>query len=148
MIGTVQGLIDYAAARGVTVDELLAPVWLTRASDYLSRMCWIGKPVDPLQDGPWPRKWLDEDGIELSGTPPEVTTASYRLAMAVGEGVDLEPITSGKQITKAAISGAVSVEYDINSIGAGPDFPWWDSLVGGWLKCEESGGINFDVFRG
>lgn len=146
MIGNVTDFIAYAAARGETIDASLAPIFLTKANDYIDRQCWVGDPSVAGQDGSWPRIWFGASGEE-SGTPGSIVTAVYRLAMAVNNGVDLDPVMSGKQITKAAISGAVSVEYQESSIGNGPSFSWWDSLVGGWLLCEGSG-INFDVFRG
>lgn len=157
MIGNVQDFITYAGARGVIIDPAQAPIFLVKATDLLNTMCWVGKPVDPDQEDSWPR--VDNSGNAIvdekaspvatdSSIPAKIQISAFRLAMEVSGGVDLMPTTAGKQTVKESVSGAVAVEYDVNSIGAKPDFPWFDSLVGDYVICDLGDSINFKVGRG
>lgn len=145
MIGTTQGLIDYAAARGVIIEPVKAPILLTKATDYLDNQCWVGEKQDPAQADSWPRIL---PGTDAGQTPDVVINASYRLAIEANAGVNLLPATAGKQYIKAAVSGAVSVEYDKDTIGAAPYFPWFDNMVGEYLWCDGMSGAQFNVGRG
>lgn len=174
MIGTVAGLIAYAAARGVVVAADEAPILLTKAGDYLATMCWEGTAMD--NDDPWPRTGLVYNGQPLLNTdgdpittvvidgetvpievgytvtepaiPKSVVTAVYRLAMEVGNGVDLMPTTSGAQVVSESVSGAVSVQYAEGTIGAPLTLPWLGPLIDGWTSCSTGSEINFSVYRG
>lgn len=157
MIGKTQDLIAYALNRGVIIETQQAPILLVKATDYLNTLCWIGKPADTAQEDCWPR--VDNSGNAIvddkaspvakdSSIPAKIQISAFRLAMEVSGGVDLMPTTAGKQTVKESVSGAVSVEYDVNSIGAKPDFPWFDSLVGDYVLCDLGDSINFKVGRG
>lgn len=157
MIGKTQDLIAYALNRGVIIEAQQAPILLVKAADYLNTLCWIGKPADTAQDNCWPR--VDNYGNAIvddkaspvatdSSIPAKIQISAFRLAMEVSGGVDLMPTTAGKQTVKESVSGAVAVEYDVNSIGAKPDFPWFDSLVGDYVICDLGDSINFKVGRG
>ncbi len=174
MIGTVAGLIAYAAARGVMIGTDEAPVLLTKAGDYLATMCWEGAPAD--SEDPWPRTGLvyngqpllntdgdvittvviDGETVPISpgytvtepATPKTVVTAVYRLAMEVGNGVELMPTTSGAQVVSESVSGAVSVQYAEGTIGTPLTLPWLGPLIDGWTSCSTGSGINFSVYRG
>lgn len=173
MIGTVTGLIDYAAARGVTIADDEAPILLTKAGDYLATMCWEGKATG---DESWPRSGLVYDGSTLldaqgniiltttingetvaiqngdtvtqPATPKAIITATYRLAMEVSNGIDLMPTVTGSQVLSERVEGAVTVTYAESSIGTPLNLPWLDGLIGSWLMCAVPSRINFRVSRG
>lgn len=147
MIGTTDGLIAFALARGQVIEQSEASIALVKAGDYLSALKWKGYPVDPDQDDIFPRTLVGKD----YEAPKKVVTAAYRLAMASAEGVDLEVITEGgAQVLEERVDGAVTVKYAENTIGQSAVFPWLDSLLGGWLETEvnESLAFNCKVGRG
>jgi len=164
MIGNIKDFIKYALDRGVIILEDEAPVFLTKATDFLANKCWEGDQVDDEQ--PWPRRnlifngstLLDGDGnpinakdgetIEQPATPKKVVTATYRLAMEVANGVDLMPTVTGSQTLSERVEGAVTVTYAESSIGTPLQLPWLDSLISDWSYCEQNGGLNFAVRRG
>lgn len=174
MIGNVTEFIAYAAARGVVILPEEAPVFLTKAADYLAMMCWEGKSSS--DDAPWPRTGLVYDGSTLidadgnviteilvdgvmvpvkdgdvvpqAATPKSIITATYRLGMEVANGVDLMPTVSGSQTLSERVEGAVAVTYAESSIGTPLVLPWLDNLIGSWTTCEPSNGVNFSVSRG
>lgn len=174
MIGNVADFIAYALARGLVVLPEEAPVFLTKAGDYLANMCWEGKSAE--DDQPWPRTGLVYDGstlIDTEGnrvteilvdgvmvpvkygdvvpqpaTPKSIITAAYRLGMEVANGVDLQPTVSGSQALSERVEGAVAITYAESSIGTPLVLPWLDNLISNWTTCEPSNGVNFSVSRG
>lgn len=162
MIGNVQDFIAYAGARGVVIDPAQAPILLVKATDLLNTFCWVGQPVDPAQEDSWPRVGYDGSPIvndakqpieispgvylTVSNIPAKIQFAAFRLGMEASAGVDLMPTVAGKQTLKETVVGAVSVEYDKDSIGAAPYFPWLDSFISAYILCEDTG-INFAVGR-
>lgn len=148
MIGTPNGLVAFADARGQEIALNDAAVALMKANDYLGGLCWKGSPVDEEQEDIFPRMI---NGKEVS-TPAKVVTAAYRLSMASADGVDLEPITEGgAQVIEERVEGAVTMKYAENTIGMLPSFPWIDNLLSAWLDGEclnESLAFNVKVGRG
>lgn len=166
MIGSVRDLIKFAAERGVTISEDEAPVLIAKANDYLETLNWLGSPVNPEQEFPWPRTGVDFNGsilqdefgnaIEISPgvpfiaslIPRNVYRAIYRLCIEQKNGVDIQPTVAGKQIIEERIEGALTFKYDSASIGNPPVFPWIDALLGRWIKGSVNGGTRFQVRRG
>lgn len=159
MIGNAADLTTYAAARGVNLDEAQAPVYLTKATDYLNGKQWVG---DQVGVDCWPRTGIrytgavliGEDGLPIVAdkgtiidapvTPQNVITSAYRLAIAVSEGVDLEPVYAGSQVVEERVEGVVDVKYSEGSLGAAPYFPWFDGLCAPWL---DSSGLSMCQVR-
>lgn len=148
MIGTPEGLITFAADRGVVIDATDdANIALTKAGDYLGGLCWKGKPVDEDQEDPFPRT-INGQEVQL---PNKVVTAAYRLGMASFEGVDLEPIREGgAQVIEERVEGAITMKYAEATIGSVPSFPWLDKLLSSWVDdCgPDSLACNVSVRRG
>ncbi|WCD42729.1 head-tail adaptor Ad1 [Pectobacterium phage Ymer] len=144
MIGSTDGLIAFASERGITISETQAPIYLRVANDYLDGLKWKGTPSEANQDDIFPR--------EINGAtvtePKGVTKAAYRLAMCVADDIDLEPVVAGPQIIQESISGATSTTYSEAWIGAAPNFPWLDSLVGEWVDGSIGASVNFRIYRG
>ena len=106
MIGyaTTEELIQYAAARGVTLSQ--APeVLLTLALDYIESMEPLidGERADPEQPYSWPRTLT-------SGVPLAVKQSQMIAAMTADTGVVLMPVTSGAQIIREKVS-PLETEY-------------------------------------
>lgn len=140
--------IMYAKDRGVVVDYPEASVALFKAWDYLSGLCWKGEPVDPDQTDIFPRII---NGVTVD-TPRKVFIASWRLAMASLDGVDLEPVTGGgAQVIEERVEGAITMKYAESTIGSAAMFPWLDGLVNTWVDdaCgPDSLACNVKVRRG
>lgn len=106
MIGyvTTDELIQYAAARGVTLIK--APeVLLTLALDYVESLepRMAGERTDPNQPYSWPRT--------LTAVVPEAIKQVQMIsAMAVDSGVTLLSITSGPQIIREKV-GPLETQY-------------------------------------
>lgn len=177
MIGKPEDLIAYAEARGVTIGADEAPVLLVKATDYMNTFNWSGdKPAG--QEDSWPRTGIsyngdpliNEDGdavtviehsdgtetaIEIGdvvGSPPvtpkSIILATYRVAMAVGEGADIMAVTSGGKVKQESVSGAVSITYADGTETDPLVVPGFDQLVAAWLANAVTNGINFSVMRG
>lgn len=177
MIGKPEDLITYAEARGVTISNDEAPVLLVKATDYMNTFNWKGsKP--PGQEDSWPRTGItyngdalvNEDGEEVTliehsdgtetaieigdviGSPPvtpkSIFTATYRVAMAIGDGADIMAITSGGKVKQESVSGAVSITYADGTETDPLVIPGFDQLVAAWLANAVTNGINFSVMRG
>lgn len=148
MIGTPDGLVAFASARGESINITDAAVALVKAGDYLGGLCWKGDPVSADQEDPFPRVI---NGTTYQ-TPAKVTTAAYRLGMASADGVDLEPLTTGgAQVIEERVEGAVTMKYAEATIGQAPSFPWLDNLLSDWLDGDclnESLAFNMKVGRG
>lgn len=164
MIGTPDDFISYAADRGTVITPEKATVALVKATDLLNLSCWVGE-----QDGAdaWPRTGLIYDGrplldaagnkitglskgdvVDQPAIPLTVLNATYMLALDSFKGVDLMPTIAGKQVIEERVEGAIDIKYAESSIGAAPVWPWWDQLLGPYITCEISTGINFNVYRG
>lgn len=106
--GTEQGLVDYAAERGITLSGTPS-VLLTLAHDYIEAQSYKGKAVSA--DARWPRSGVYIDGFLLdSGTVPHgIINAEYESALAIEAGNDpVGTLTSGVKREKA---GPVEIEY-------------------------------------
>lgn len=178
MIGDVDQLIAYAAARGVAVAEDEAPVLLVKATDYLNTLKWVGKKPAG-QDDSWPRTGLvfngtplyDEDGdqittIELDDgteapledgdtlveppvTPRDIQLAAYRLAVLQGTGTDIMGDSApGAKVLEERVEGAVTVKYAEGSLYDPLKITGFISLIENWLLCVPRSGVNFNVERG
>ena len=106
MIGyaTTEELIQYAAARGVTLSQ--APeVLLTLALDYIESLEPLldGERVDPEQPYSWPRTLT-------AGVPLAIKQSQMIAAMTADSGVVLMPVTSGAQIIREKV-GPLETEY-------------------------------------
>lgn len=109
-MNTPEDLIDYAAARGVTIDEADAPILLTKALDWLEIQP-ISYPDDPVPDA--------------------ILKAQLVCAMIYHAGGDpLQAITP--RVTQEAVVGAVSVSYS-DSGPAVPLYPQLEALIRPYL---------------
>lgn len=144
MIGTAEGLIAYAAARGITVGAEEAPVLLVKATDYMNTFNWVGK-LPTGQEDSWPRKLNEtEDAV----TPQNIVTATYRIATVIGEGTELQAVGGGARVTQESVSGAVSVTYAEGTVNDAVTIPGFSNLIAEWLAAPLNTGINFSVMRG
>lgn len=125
--GTTVDGIAYWAERGKTVtltnaDLIVASEWID--NHFTSQFPGL-KTGERAQEREWPRKGAyDHYGYDIGDTviPPEVERATYEIAYRnnVSPGSLNVDATMGTNIVKAAVSGAVSVEYagaaDINDL--------------------------------
>lgn len=166
MLGDPQTFVDYANARGTAITLGDATRYLTVVTDFLNGFNWVGDAADPLAEDCWPRINFVSDGkamrdalddtlvavdegqlVDFAATPVSVTQAVYRLALASANGIDISPISGGKEIIRETI-GPITMEYDPATIGGYTSFPWWGGLLGYWLNVDALAAGNFDVYRG
>lgn len=166
MIGTIAKFIEFTTARGLIIDQADAGVMLQKASDYLNRQKWSGDKASNRQPDSWPRTgfvwgdtplidengaWVDipegDDDGTFSGTPYTIHQAAYQLGLAVAQGVDLSPAMGGKQTISETV-GPISVTYDKDTIGLGPQVDWILGDVAEWLSEDLYTGGTFEIFRG
>ena len=116
-------LIAYAAARGVTITALEAPILLTKASDWLQ--------VQPI--------------TVPDPVPDQIKQAQMVCAMIYNAGGDpLADITP--RVTQETVFGAVSVSYSDSGPSA-PLYPQLAALIRPYLTTGSMGGANFRVAR-
>lgn len=122
--GTTGGADTYHTDRGNALWSTLTPtakaVSLARASEYIDgkyRGAFPGYRTSLRgQEREWPRQGaFDREGNSITSTeiPVEVINATYEAALrdATSSGSLITDVTLGKNIVKAAVEGAVSVEY-------------------------------------
>ena len=128
MIGyaTTEELIQYAAARGVTLSQV-PEVLLTLALDYIESVEALldGERADPAQPYSWPRTLT-------SGVPLAIKQSQMIAAMTADTGVVLMPVTSGAQIIREKV-GPLETEY-ADGVSAGVSIPQIDKLIAPYLK--------------
>ena len=116
-------LIAYAAARGVTIAALEAPILLTKAGDWLQ--------VQPI--------------TVPDPVPDQIKQAQMVCAMIYHAGGDpLAAITP--RVTQETVFGAVSVSYS-DSGPSTPLYPQLAALIRPYLTAGSMGGANFRVSR-
>ena len=119
---TPQDLVDFAAARGVTILLADAPVLLTKAADWLE--------VQPIE--------YQDDPV-----PDAIVKAQLVCAMIYAEGGDpLQAITP--RVTSETVFGAVAVTYS-DSGPASPLYPQLQALLRPFMVGP--GGNQFRVVR-
>ena len=122
---TPQELVDFAAARGVTIDLADAPVLLTKAADWLEVQP-IEYPDDPVPDA--------------------ILKAQMVCAMIYHAcGDPLAAITP--RVTSETVFGAVAVTYS-DSGPSTPLYPQLMALIRPYLTSGSMSGANFRVMRG
>ena len=123
MYATNEELIAYAAARGVTITALEAPVLLTKALDWLQ--------IQPI--------------TVPDPVPDQIKQAQMVCAMIYHSGGDpLAAITP--RVTQEAVFGAVSVSYS-DSGPSTPLYPQLYALIRPYLTAGTMGPANFLVQR-
>lgn len=152
MTGYVADLdfIAYAAARGVTIAALDAPVLLTKAMDYLDTLDarWQGERTDQAQEFSWPRSGVFVSGRELDSAtvPAAIERAQMMLAM---QAISVELLPAIKPQQSGAVTGKsvgdVSLSYGNGSSNMAPLFPAVAALLGPYFRL--GGGSNFNVSR-
>ena len=116
-------LIAYAAARGVTIAALEAPILLTKAGDWLQ--------IQPI--------------TVPDPVPDQIKQAQMVCAMIYHAGGDpLAAITP--RVTQETVFGAVSVSYS-DSGPSTPLYPQLAALIRPYLTAGSMGGSNFRVSR-
>lgn len=116
-------LIAYAAARGVTITALEAPILLTKAGDWLQ--------IQPI--------------TVPDPVPDQIKQAQMVCAMIYHAGGDpLAAITP--RVTQETVFGAVSVSYS-DSVPSTPLYPQLAALIRPYLTAGSMGVANFRVAR-
>lgn len=116
-------LIAYAAARGVAITVLEAPILLTKAGDWLQ--------IQPI--------------TVPDPVPDQIKQAQMVCAMIYHAGGDpLAAITP--RVTQETVFGAVSVSYS-DSGPSTPLYPQLAALIRPYLTAGSMGGANFRVAR-
>ena len=113
---TRQELIDYAAPRGVTVDDSeQADIALVNATDFLETYDsqFSGHRTDKDQDLAWPRKGATIRGFEVPDdeVPALVKQTQMEIALDLLAGVDLYNREDRQIVTRERVDGAVEVAY-------------------------------------
>lgn len=134
-----QDLVDYALARGVTIDLADASVLLTRALDWLELRPFKGGKTDPEQPLEFPRNGSED-------VPERIKTAQKVCAMLYLNGYD--PLAVDEpQVTQETVFGAVSVSYNPQGRSK-PKFGYLDGLLKPFLASGGEGANQFTVSAG
>lgn len=134
--------IAFAAARGVTIaDEDATDVQLVKAMDYLLTRCYRGDPKTGDQGLPFPRRVENFDGT-LAFPDDEVPAGMKRgqmfAALAVRDGVNLQPVSAGGAAVKREKVGPIETEYDTAMTYDAPSLPAVRSAIAPY-ECGQGG---------
>lgn len=113
---TRQELIDYAAARGITVpDTADTDVLLINATDFLETYegRFVGSRATAEQALAWPRQGVFLRGFEVpeDEVPELVKQVQKEIALDLQAGVDLYNREDRQIVTRERVDGAVEVAY-------------------------------------
>jgi len=147
---TVQQIIDYAAARGVTMqvsspspgDDEPIKIMAIKAMDFLEtyRYQWKGEEVNAAtQPLAWPRKNVIINCVTLPSNtiPTQIIRAQCQLCLYVNAGIDLQPVGNSEAFVKREKIGPIETEYSeviAASAGALPVLYAFDSIIGAFLR--------------
>ena len=125
---TRQELIDYAAPRGVTVDDSeKADIALVNATDFLETYDsqFSGHRTDQDQDLAWPREGATIRGFEVPDdeVPALVQQTQMEIALDLLAGVDLYNREDRQIVTRERVDGAVSKSFRLLIIMRPPNVP-------------------------
>ena len=107
----------FAVARGYAFTDQNKKLeqYLIGAMDYLEtfRDRYKGVKTDSTYALQWPRYGVSIDGtaIESNVIPVELVQAQIRLAMALQDGVELMPTSTGSPFVKRRKTGPIETEY-------------------------------------
>ncbi len=115
---TAEQIVDFAAARGVVVDPLLADVYAIKAMDYIASLepRMKGYRTTETQDLCYPRQGVIIRGCSYfpdDEIPVELINGQCALAMSASLGVDLMPtvIPGSSGAIKREKVGPLETEY-------------------------------------
>lgn len=112
---TRQEIIDYAAARGITIpDADASDVFAINAMDFLWASCLQGDLVEATQGTPYPRSGLLEgDTVEdyVYSIPLNVKRAQLQLALDSFNGIELTPSAAEAAQLKRSKVGPIEEEF-------------------------------------
>lgn len=143
MIGNLDDLKAFAVANGYTLeDEELAPA-LRQVNLWLWSLKWRGEKADPAQTDIWPRLICDDYNCLEYDVPQQVITFVYTATCdACENAVDVTTVSSGPKKKAFSITGAISVEYDGNSLYDQDFAPaYMQGMIGDWLCGSTSGAM-------
>lgn len=112
----------YATSRGFTLSvvDATAETYLLNAMDYLEslRSQYIGEKATTTQALQWPRTGAYIDGVEFASDalPNELKNAQVRLALAVQDGLNLMPTSTGAAFVTKEKVGPIETQYS-ESVG-------------------------------
>lgn len=109
--------IEYAAERGILIEEKAAKIAIRNAQDYLD-LAYVFSGTAMQQDAAFPRSGLAE--YDNTTVPYPVQIATMRIALLVENGVALYEGSSVAPIKKEVVaSNRIETEYDTqtNSVG-------------------------------
>lgn len=124
-MNTDQNLIDYAAARGVTITEEQAPILLTKSMDWLDAQA-LDYPDDPV--------------------PDDILKAQLVAAMLINDGNDLLAPLGGQILTGQRVEGAVSRTFSDKGSNTRV-WPQLERLIAPYRADGGLGAANFKVSR-
>ena len=118
---TRQELIDYAAARGITVaDTADTDVLLINATDFMETYegRYVGSRATAEQALAWPRQGVVLRGFEVpeDEVPELVKQVQKEIALDLQAGVDLYNREDRQIVTRERVDGAVEVAYATPSV--------------------------------
>ncbi|UVX30849.1 head-tail adaptor [Klebsiella phage VLCpiS8a] len=148
MIGNIEDLKAFATANGYTLEDEELALALRQINLWLWSLPWCGEKVDPAQADIWPRVICDDYNCLEYDVPQQVITFVYTAACDAAEnGVDVTTVSSGPKKKAFAITGAISVEYDQNSLYSEDFAPaYMQGMIGGWL-CGSTNGAMMKLQR-
>lgn len=140
---TVDEIIDYAEARGVTLDgssplvEDKITIMAINAMDYLESLSlkYKGEQVFPdTQSLAFPRKhvFIGNRVLPMDSIPREMKRAQCQLCIYISSGITLLPVNNSEAFVTREKIGPIETEYSEAvklALGSQPNMPLVDSIL-------------------
>lgn len=107
-------IIDYAIARGITIEPAMVEIYAIQAMDYLESKEYIGEEVKPgIQPLKWPRKdvIINRREFPSDAIPTNIIRAQCQLCIYLQQGISLFPSDAGGEFVKREKIGPIETEY-------------------------------------
>jgi hypothetical protein len=134
---TTAEAVVYAAARGLTITEDKAAVYLVLSTDYLETFAckYQGEPTYPTQALQWPRTGVvfGKTAFPDDQIPNKLKQAQMQAVVEQANGFNLMPSTDGRIVKREKVD-VLETEYATGndwgeSGGPVPSFPAIDALL-------------------
>lgn len=140
----------YCEDRGIElpVDNDEVAAMLIKSTDYLETFAcqYLGKPTYPTQSLQWPRTGVEFhcEPFPDNAIPKTLKTAQSQLAIAVSQGIDLQPNISAADYVVEETVGPITTKYaDPIAAGVAPVLTAANSALAPLFgNCGQSFGIR------
>ena len=151
VVADADSLIDtadfraYAVSRGVndlSTDDEVVDALLRKAMDFINaqRSRFQGVKVDEGQSLQWPRSGVYVDGFPVAADSihPDLINAQCELAIALHNGVDLQPNENGREVIRKKLD-VIETQWSAKGVTAVPILRAAEALLEPFYKVATGG---------